>query len=306
MTRFILHHGPLSPFSEKVRAMLGYTRLHWHSVPALEVPPRPALALLTGGYRRMPVAQIGADIFCDTRIIAAEIARLSETPTLAVENLDDHHHQFVQHADQRVFQAGMTQSFTLTLIRNVLKVRSLWDLCRFIWDRIIMNCRANIPLMQRSQAHAIMNHHIAALESQLHDDFLFGSQPTAADFSAYHTLWYLKRLCQPQWLDTYPRVNTWIERMETFGNGQAHNLSSIEALEHARLAQPRDIAAEDQQDPLIGRQVSIAPSDYAMTPTHGILVGSTSHRWILSRSAPDIGTVHVHFPKHGYQLTMLE
>lgn len=77
-------------------------------------PPRPALALLTGGYRRMPVAQIGADIFCDTRIIAAEIARLTNTPTLAVENLDEPHQQFVHHVDKLVFQAGMTQSFNLT------------------------------------------------------------------------------------------------------------------------------------------------------------------------------------------------
>lgn len=306
MAKLILHHGPLSPFSEKVRAMLGYTRLHWHSSPTLEVPPRPALALLTGGYRRMPVAQIGADIFCDTRIIAAEIARLTNTPSLAVENIDESHQQFVHHVDSLVFQAGMTQSFNLTLIRNVLKVRSWWEFCRFLWDRIIMTSRANTPPLKRSRAHAIMNQHIAALESQLHDDFLFGSHPIAADFSAYHTLWYLKRLCQPQWLNTYPRVNAWMSRMETFGNGQPQIISASDAIEHARLAHPRAIASEDQQDPLIGQAVSIAPADYAMTPTHGILVGSSSQRWILARSALEIGTVHVHFPKHGYQLTPLE
>lgn len=306
MTQFILHHGPLSPFSEKVRAMLGYTGLRWHSVPALEVPPRPALALLTGGYRRMPVAQIGADIFCDTRIIAAEIAHLTNAPTLAVENLDEPHQQFVHHVDKLVFQAGMTQSFNLTLIRNVLKVRSWWEFCRFLWDRIVISLRANTPTLQRSHAHNIMHEHLHVLESQLHNDFLFGSQPIAADFSAYHTLWYLKRLCQPHWLTTHSRVNAWLTRMEAFGNGQHQLISAREALDIARCSEPRTIASEDKQDPMIGNPVRIAPADYAMTPTHGILVGCSSQRWILARSAPEIGTVHVHFPRHGYQMTTLK
>ena len=86
MPDLILHHYPMSPFSEKIRAMLGYSRMHWQSVLTREMPPRPLVASLAGGYRKIPVAQIGADIFCDSRTIAREIAILANQPALALEN----------------------------------------------------------------------------------------------------------------------------------------------------------------------------------------------------------------------------
>lgn len=86
MNTLILHHYAMSPFSQKSRSMLGYAGLQWLSVITREMPPRPFLEHLTGGYRKIPVAQIGADIFCDTRTIATEIARLAGHPELALEN----------------------------------------------------------------------------------------------------------------------------------------------------------------------------------------------------------------------------
>ena len=74
MNSLILHHYTMSPFSQKIRSMLGYTGIQWQSVITREMPPRPLLETLTGGYRKIPMAQIGADIFVDTRTIAAEIA----------------------------------------------------------------------------------------------------------------------------------------------------------------------------------------------------------------------------------------
>lgn len=70
MSEFILHHYVLSPFSTKIRAMLGQAGLDWRSAITREMPPRPVLEVLAGGYRKIPVAQIGADVFCDTRVIA--------------------------------------------------------------------------------------------------------------------------------------------------------------------------------------------------------------------------------------------
>jgi len=85
MTDLILHHYPMSPFSQKTRSMLGYANLPWQSVITREMLPRPHLQTLAGGYRKIPVAQIGADIFCDSHSIASEIARLSDKPELALE-----------------------------------------------------------------------------------------------------------------------------------------------------------------------------------------------------------------------------
>ena len=75
MAEMILHHYSLSTFSEKVRVALGLKGLADRSVDIPPAPPRPRLAPLTGGYRRVPVLQVGADIFCDTNITLPALYR---------------------------------------------------------------------------------------------------------------------------------------------------------------------------------------------------------------------------------------
>ena len=78
----ILHHFDASPFSEKIRAIFGFKGISWQSVRIPRIMPKPDLMPLTGGYRRTPVMQIGADVFCDTQIIIREIERRFPSPTL--------------------------------------------------------------------------------------------------------------------------------------------------------------------------------------------------------------------------------
>lgn len=82
MPSVYLHHYPASPFSEKARTLLGYLDLEWHSVETSVIMQRPLLMPLSGGYRRVPVAQIGADVYCDTKIIARALAELAGDETL--------------------------------------------------------------------------------------------------------------------------------------------------------------------------------------------------------------------------------
>src|SRR5205085_10143246 len=81
-TDLILHHYDFSNYSEKVRLALGYKQLDWRGVIIPAVAPKPKLVPLTGGYRRTPVLQVGADIYCDTRLILAELERRKSEPTL--------------------------------------------------------------------------------------------------------------------------------------------------------------------------------------------------------------------------------
>ncbi|MDP1969054.1 MAG: glutathione S-transferase N-terminal domain-containing protein, partial [Burkholderiaceae bacterium] len=62
MAELILHHYANSPFSEKVRLILGYKSLAWKSVLVPSLMPKPDVQALTGGYRKTPILQIGADI----------------------------------------------------------------------------------------------------------------------------------------------------------------------------------------------------------------------------------------------------
>ena len=81
MTEVILHHYPMSPYAEKARTALGIKRLAWRSVTIPVVMPKPDLLPLTGGYRKTPVMQIGADIYCDTQCILRELERRFPEPS---------------------------------------------------------------------------------------------------------------------------------------------------------------------------------------------------------------------------------
>jgi glutathione S-transferase len=75
MTSLILHHYPQSPVAHKVRMALGIAGASWQSVEIPRLPPKPLLVPLTAGYRRTPVLQVGADIYCDSQNIAHAIDR---------------------------------------------------------------------------------------------------------------------------------------------------------------------------------------------------------------------------------------
>ena len=81
MTEIILHHYETSPYSEKVRLGLGLKGLAWGSVEIPVIMPKPDLTALTGGYRKTPVLQIGADIYCDSQLIMRELERRHPTPS---------------------------------------------------------------------------------------------------------------------------------------------------------------------------------------------------------------------------------
>jgi glutathione S-transferase len=78
----IFHHYWTSPFSEKIRLVFGLKKLKWRSVEIPNMMPKPDLLPLTGGYRKTPVMQIGADIYCDTQIIIRELERRYPEPSL--------------------------------------------------------------------------------------------------------------------------------------------------------------------------------------------------------------------------------
>jgi len=65
----ILHQYPMSPFSGKIRLVPGCKKRAWKSAIIPRLMPKPDVVALTGGYRRTPVLQIGADIYCDTALI---------------------------------------------------------------------------------------------------------------------------------------------------------------------------------------------------------------------------------------------
>jgi glutathione S-transferase len=300
MTTLVLHHYPMSPYAEKIRTMLGYTGLAWQSVRTREMPPRPKLALLAGGYRRIPVAQIGSDIFCDTRIIASEIAAASAKPLLDFANLNADEQNEVVDVESRLFFASVMTGSTLVLNRKVWRDMPVLDIGRFLWDRVHMGLKAKGPALSLRQARPMVLAHLNALEPRLERQWLHRDQPTLVDFAVYHGLWFMRDLGECGFMEDFPNTLAWMDRIRAFGYGTPESISADDALVLAHQSTPRRILANARKDALLGQQVSIVPADYGQVPTEGELVGSGPERWIIARETPETGRVHVHFPKQGY------
>src|SRR5207249_5861288 len=116
MSELILHHYDLSPYAEKIRLIMGYKGLAWKSVQIPMVMPKPDLTCLTGGYRKPPVLQIGADIYCDTKTIARALECVRPQPTLYPQNCEASERALSSMADamflMAVFAAGVHRRST--------------------------------------------------------------------------------------------------------------------------------------------------------------------------------------------------
>lgn len=300
MPDLILHHYPMSPFSQKVRSMLGYAGLPWHSALHAESPPRPALQVLAGGYRKIPVAQAGADVFCDSRVIAEEIAARAGRPELILDELPAAVQDYVARVDLELFLACMVAAGNRTLRRKARATMGLGGMLRFAWDRLNIGRTARVPASVLRGARPAVLAHAADLEQRLVQDFLFGDRPNHADFSTFHGLWVIHVLAESRLLLDFPRLVAWLARMQAFGEGLHAPLTAEAALALARQATPRVISDTWRDDALIGRRVAVAPDDYARDASVGVLVGATRTRLILAREQAQVGTVHVHFPRRGY------
>jgi len=115
VAELLLHHYPTSPFSEKIRLILGYKQLAWRSVLVPRVMPKPDVVALTGGYRKTPFLQIGSHIYCDTALICDVLEHLQPEPTLYPADQKGLARILAQWADDKLFWALVPSAATSTL-----------------------------------------------------------------------------------------------------------------------------------------------------------------------------------------------
>ena len=120
MDALILHHYAASPFSEKVRLVLGMKDMHWRSVTVPNMLPKPDVVALTGGYRRTPFMQIGADIYCDSALMCRLIDRLVPGPPLYPESTHGLAAIVSQWADQSFFWTAVPFTMQPAGVAHVL------------------------------------------------------------------------------------------------------------------------------------------------------------------------------------------
>lgn len=307
MSELILHHYALSPFSEKIRLMLGYTGLAWQSAISPAMPPRPIVDPLAGGYRKIPVAQIGADIFCDTRIISSEIAKLADRPLLTVENCSIEIQEFVQFVDRTAFMATVVSGSPKKAMLLLLTHFTPWSAYRFIKDRAGIQKTSKSKRITAADGLDIMRDFIKELDEKLAGQaFLFADEPCSADFSTYHVLWFRDKTRGNKDLRKLANLSRWWDAMSKFGHGQQVKVKKNAVFKQALAEQPRQLPGNGDAHPLMGKSVQIQPDDYAQTPTQGTLVFAGKDRWIVARETEDFGTLHVHFPLLGYEISAVK
>lgn len=300
----IFHHYEKSPYAEKVRLMFGLTNSHWYSAITPIQPPRPGLDPLTGGYRRIPVAQLGADIFCDTALIAREISNMNNAAALDASALDDDAVALVEQAEKEVFFAAIRAVPPMRLLGTMLRSFGPVGLYRFVKDRESLMKGGTVRTPAPEEAKALLQSLLDNLERHLQQhNWIGGEAAGIADFAVYHPLW-LHVSCNRRDLDAGPKVADWYQRVANIGHGQREELTQEQVFASARESDPRPLPETGSDNAqLLGKKVSVTPSDYGLVAVEGKLAACTDDRIILLRETSEFGNVHVHFPRDGYAIT---
>ena len=305
MPDIILHHYPLSPFSEKIRLALGLKCLDYQSVTIPVMLPKPDLLPLTGGYRRTPVMQIGADIFCDTLLILQEIERIHPNPTLYPNGTEGIATALGWWVEKFTFWPAVGLIFSLVgehFPPELIKERE--PFVGYSLDQASM--QPHQPLFeQRLRAH------LTWLGQMLQDGrhFLLGTEPGAADFAAYHPLWFARKHGGPRIEALLPLapLRAWYDRVGAIGHGSPHDLPASEALVIAAKATPATPKPTSEAAGLpgctIGAQISVTPDDAGRDPVAGTLIAATAQKVVVRRTDPKVGEINVHFPLAGFDVT---
>jgi glutathione S-transferase len=293
----ILHHYPTSPWSELLRLALGLKGLAWLSVVIPVTHPKPKLALLTGGYVRTPVLQLGANIFCDTAAAIDALETLQPTPSLYPAPLGQAHRLLAQQAQGPTFFAAVGAAMGALPAEGM---EAFWADREQRFGMKAEALRASAPHLG-TQFRA----HLALLEATLSDGraFLAGPAPGHGDLAHYQLLWFQRARSGGDISDLTgprPHLGAWAARVAALGHGRPTEISADEAIAAASAASP---SARGIVDPAsgftAGQRVAVSQEGCHDPAVEGELAVLTDRRISLLRTTPETGEVAVHFPRLG-------
>ena len=304
----ILHHYDFSSYSEKVRLVLGLKGLAWQSVDIPPVLPKPDYLPLTGGYRRAPSLQIGADVFCDSKRIIEELEHRFPEPSI---------YPGPDVAAQRMVLAGLEYWADSIFSRNTIN----YSCCvhaeaprftpEFLADRAALFRKPEPGFAHR---HGAVIKNLAQLRPQLSwiGDLLKDGRPYAwgetmslADCVMYHPLWVMDQLAYERVSLIPQSIRQWMDRIAARGHGASTPMTALAALAVAAEAEPEPPRSSEvlEGDPVVGEEVSVTPLDYGRdNPSIGRLVAIDTHRVSVQHSNERTGLVTTHFPRFGYSV----
>ncbi len=306
----IFHAYPQSPVAEKVRVVFGVKGLTWRNVEIPRLPPKPMLTTLTGGYRRTPVMQIGADIYCDSQCIIRELERRFPSPTLMPTDDQGLMWCLSRWTDGALFD--QTVRHVLGSAGDKLDKDFAADRGRLYlgedWAEGLRKANADLPHLV-AQVRAPLSW----LNAQLSDgrDFLLGQAPAAIDAQFYHVVWFLRGRWAdgPSFLSEFTHLVRWEENIQAVGHGTQIALDPQDAIALARELEPvseTGVAANEPQGLEVGMPVTVMPDvNGGEQPVAGTVRFANAESIAIERSSDEVGTVCVHFPRSGYRVDVV-
>lgn len=294
----ILHQYHVSPFSEKARLMLGFKGLEWYSCIQPVIMPKPALIELTGGYRQIPVLQIGADIYCGSELIADELERIVPEPSLARASGPGLGRALAYWTDETLFWLAVEivcgSDFEGSADRDFNRDRE--EMLPGFYD--VEKMQAALP-----ENVGKLRAHLDLVERQFADgrSFLLGEMADLADISLYHVIDFLS-LCRngnERIPAEYPGISAWLGRVAAIGHGTRHEIEPEQALDIARDAAPAaPRPSHGAVGPQVGSTVQFRPWAPGGQLIEGELVSSEPRRVSIRRQTGRLETTVVHLPRN--------
>ncbi len=309
MSELILHHYPPSPVSEKIRTGLGLKGLAWRSVEQNRLPERPELFAMTGGYRRIPVLQIGADIYCDTQCIFRELEARAPEPSFFPDKSAGLPFALSRWTDDDLF--GLAFRVAFAPVADELPPALVADRQRLYLgpDGDLAKEVADLP-----HALAQLRPQLGWVEARLQagSPYLFGDAPGMADLVVWFIVWFVRdRYAQSRdYFSEFPALDAWAENMAAIGHGSAASMTPQEALAVALAADPATAEQADPRDPQglkPGMKATVMPmTDSGEKAVEGVIRATNRDTIALMLENPICGRVAVHFPRVGYRVAIVE
>ena len=306
-SEIILHNYPQSPVAEKVRTAFGFKGLSWCNVEIPRLPPKPMLTALTGGYRRTPVMQIGADIYCDSQCIIREIERRHPSPSFMPTSDAGLMWCLSRWTDGDLFDLAV--KIVLGAAGGALPRDFAEDRGRLYlgedWAAGLERANAKLPHLV-SQLRAPL----AWLNRQLSDGriFLLGPVPAAIDAQIYCVVWFIRGRWDggPPLLAEFPALPRWEDSVRAIGHGEQSDMNPEDAIARAKTLEPSTDAGVAENDPQgikVGMPVTVQPDvDGGEQPVEGKVRMANAETIAVDRHSEETGTVCVHFPRAGYRV----
>ena len=298
MSDLIFHHYPQSPVAEKVRVAFGMKSLSWQSVEIPRLPPKPLLMPLTGGYRRTPVAQIGADIYCDSQNIFRMMDERQEGPSLVTP--------------QSMIFASWLESTVFSLALRVVLTHAMDGAPpEFIKDRGSLyfdkgwteaDMKAALPATTQ-QLHAALS----LVEAQAGaTPFMYGDTPSQADANIHYLMWFISGRWEggADFLAPFAKLRAIDEAVVALGQGNVSEIPGEEALAIAKAATPTSptgIMVHNHDGLAVGDDVMVRQAGQTADPdVTGRLRYIDDTRISLDISSDETGDIALHLPVLGY------